>query len=210
MHDSVMNFVRRVVPALELEERSRVLEVGALDVNGSVRPLFNVAGVYIGLDQREGKGVDVVGLARALPFDDGWFDVVVCTEMLEHDPTFWLSIAEMGRVLRDRGSLIVTTRGIAFPRHDEPIDCYRFTNVGLAELFKSADCDRELVVEEDPQASGVFAVGRRRVRSSVAREMRRVHVRKLVKAACDSTRCHGMPKEDELDVVVDEIIASVR
>lgn len=50
-----------------------------------------------------------VGIAEELPFEDGMFNVVVCTEVLEHllDPSKALS--EMNRVLIMGGNLIIST-----------------------------------------------------------------------------------------------------
>lgn len=134
------------------------LEVGSLDVNGSVRSLFS--GKYIGIDMREGPGVDVVGAADALPFGAGLFDVVVSTEMLEHDPSPWLSLAEMGRVLKTGGHLILTTRGNGFGEHNEPSDYWRFMPSSRGLLLLIAGCS--LVSEAlDPEVPGIFVHGLR-------------------------------------------------
>ena len=135
------------------------LEIGSLNVNGSVRGFFS--GSYIGLDMRDGPGVDIAGTADALPFVAGRFEVVISTEMLEHDPTFWLSLAEMGRVLRPGGHLLLTTRGNGFGEHNEPSDFWRFMPASRDELLKLADC---LPVSQalDPQVPGIFVHGIRR------------------------------------------------
>src|SRR5690242_14807098 len=122
MHDSVMKWVKQVVSKIDLTGKT-VLEVGSYNVNGSVRPLFESAKEYIGVDFRPGPGVDYVMNAHDLNFPihyfkivtDGLFDVVISTEMLEHDSEFWRSLSEMGRVLRPGGYLILTARGNGFP-----------------------------------------------------------------------------------------------
>ncbi|NYZ14663.1 methyltransferase domain-containing protein [Azospirillum sp. RWY-5-1] len=40
------------------------------------------------------------------PFDDGSFDAVVCSEVLEHIPDYGAAVAEMARLTRDR--LVIT------------------------------------------------------------------------------------------------------
>lgn len=135
------------------------LEVGSLNVNGSVRPLFT--GEYVGVDFREGPGVDRVMDGHALDFKDATFDVVVSTEMLEHDAAFWLSMAEMGRVLRPGGHLLLTTRGNGFGEHGYPFDYFRFMPESRGLLLELASCD-PLELALDPQVPGIFVHGIRR------------------------------------------------
>lgn len=156
MTPGVMRWVADMVASHRLANLS-TLEVGALNVNGSVRPLFT--GPYLGVDMREGPGVDKVANAHNLPFPNWTFDVVVSTEMLEHDETFWVSLAEMHRVLGRPGYLLLTTRGIGFPRHDHPSDYYRFTADALRVLLEREGLE---VIEacEDEAEQGVYALAR--------------------------------------------------
>ena len=81
---------------------------------------------------------ETVGDVHALPFDDGSYTTVLCTEVLEHCHTPQLAIAEMGRVLTSGGVLILTTRFV-YPLHDIPQDYFRYTKYGLQHLFKGWD-----------------------------------------------------------------------
>ena len=155
MHESVMAWVQQQVDAHELAQLP-TLEVGSLDVNGSVRGLFN--GSYLGVDMRAGPGVDVVATADKLPVEDASCEVVVSTEMLEHDPSFWLSLAEMRRVLRKGGHLILTTRGNGFGEHNEPSDYWRFMPAAMPRLLDMAGCQPVAMVT-DPQVPGIFIHG---------------------------------------------------
>ena len=157
MHDSVMRWVADKVTTYGLAEKD-TLEVGSYDVNGSVRPLFQ--GRYVGVDMREGPGVDRKAYAHCLPFQPCSFDVVVCTEMLEHDSRFWESVKQMARVLRKDGLLLLTARGIGFPKHDYPGDYWRFTPEAFAVLFELAELN-PLEIVEDPEQSGVFGLARK-------------------------------------------------
>jgi len=150
-----MAWVGAQVEAYELAARD-TLEVGSLDVNGSVRSLFH--GPYVGIDMRPGPGVDIVGTADALPFPDAAFECVVSTEMLEHDPAPWLSMAEMGRVLQPGGALIITTRGNGFGEHNEPSDYWRFMPAAGTVLMGLAGCTTVLATT-DPQVPGIFLFG---------------------------------------------------
>jgi len=89
----------------------------------------------LGFDVKAGPGVDVVGDAHQLPFEDEKFDNVLCTEVLEHLHSPHIAIAEMKRVLKKGGRLILSTRFV-YPLHDIPQDYYRFTKYGLRYLFR--------------------------------------------------------------------------
>lgn len=154
MHESVLQWVKRQSCR---ETPGAVLELGSLDVNGSVRGLFPNAQLYVGIDCRRGRGVDVQAWASSLPFPDGIFDLVVTTEMLEHDLAFWWSLEEARRVMKPGAVLLVTCRGFGFPKHDHPGDYYRFTPEGLGRLLWALDFF-PIQAQADPQFPGVFAV----------------------------------------------------
>jgi SAM-dependent methyltransferase len=160
MHQTVMEWVGGQVRDRQLvRPDGHVLEVGSLDVNGSVRPLFEGVGSYWGVDIRPGPGVDEV-VRAGVPFPFGRsFSVVVCTEVLEHDPRPWVTVREMARVCRPGGVLLVTARGFnrdgCYPVHDYPDDLWRFSMSGMVELMVWAG----VLVDEvtaDPGANGVF------------------------------------------------------
>lgn len=64
-----------------------VIEMGSLNINGTVRDFFN-ATKYVGVDLSEGPGVDLVCPAQEVGFQDGSFDVAVSAECFEHNP-YW-------------------------------------------------------------------------------------------------------------------------
>lgn len=87
------------------------------------------------VDIESSRKPDQIADAHSLPFKDGEFSTVLCTEVLEHLHSPRVAIAEMRRVLRPGGKLILTTRFV-YPIHDAPGDYWRFTHYGLRELFK--------------------------------------------------------------------------
>jgi GT2 family glycosyltransferase len=95
------------------------LECGSYNINGSARGQFE-AGEYVGLDWRPGPGVDVVGLAHEYA-DEAGFDTVISTEMLEHYPFWPASLANMVRLTKPGGSLIVTCAGPRRQAHE--VEC---------------------------------------------------------------------------------------
>lgn len=94
---------------------SLVYDFGSLDVNGNNRYLFPHAS-YVGIDVAPGPNVDVI--CKASEFKpDRLADVVISTEMLEHDAEWPSSLGAMFRALRPGGLLIVTCAGPGRPEH---------------------------------------------------------------------------------------------
>jgi len=108
----------------------------------------------LGLDIARSRNPDIIGDAHSLPFRDGSFDCILCTEVLEHLREPQKAINEMRRVLRDGGKLILTTRFI-FPLHDTPDDFYRFTKYGLRYLLRDWDI---IEIREETDTIGSIAV----------------------------------------------------
>jgi SAM-dependent methyltransferase len=108
----------------------------------------------VAVDLHAGPGVQVVGDALALGFRDDTFDVVLCTEMLEHVPEPQRAIDEMRRVLKPGGTLLLTTRFL-FPIHDAPHDYFRYTKYGLRHLLRRFEI---VQLQEETTAVGAVAV----------------------------------------------------
>lgn len=163
MHGSVYGFLEAHASAADVAGK-KVLEVGALDVNGSPRRVLEPLGParYIGVDMRPGSKVDIVVDASMLvpAFGPASFDVVVSTEMLEHVIDWRSAVSNMKRVLAPGGLLLITTRAPGFPQHDHPGDYWRFTMLDALDIFVDMD---ELLVTEDPMAPGVFVRARKPV-----------------------------------------------
>ncbi len=158
MHESVSNWVKASVERFGLAAASPVLEVGSMDVNGSVRSFFR--GEYTGVDVAPGPGVDLVVAHDELPFERAHFAIVVSTEMLEHTPDPLLSLKEMRRVLKPGGVLLLTTRSPGFPYHHPP-DYHRFTPHYIDFLLRAVGLI-DVLVEPDSMLEhpGVFVVAR--------------------------------------------------
>lgn len=93
-----------------------VVEIGSVDVNGSVRPLFRQAASYVGIDVRPGRGVDLVADGATWQ-PAGPVDLVVSTEMLEHAPEQAQVIANVARMLKPGGVFILTAAGVERKPH---------------------------------------------------------------------------------------------
>ncbi len=96
------------------------MEVGSLDINGSVRQFFTDC-FYHGIDLGEGPGVDEVAHVTQLDFSSGPtdspYDVIISTEALEHDARWAKSLQKMHALLRHGGLLIITCAGPTRAEH---------------------------------------------------------------------------------------------
>src|ERR1051325_4567827 len=103
-----------------------ILDVGSMDVNGTLRSVAPASATYTGIDLSPGLCVDLVVTAGdRLPFDDGAFDLTVSTSCFEHDPMYWMTFFEMTRVTRAGGVLYFSAPSNG-PYHGYPGDCWRF------------------------------------------------------------------------------------
>lgn len=88
-------------------KNSMVLDVGSLDINGNNTYLFDNS-CYIGIDVAGGRNVDIVSKGHELKFPDSAFDVIVSSEVFEHDQYYALTLKNMYRMLKPGGLLIFT------------------------------------------------------------------------------------------------------
>jgi SAM-dependent methyltransferase len=154
-------FGERHLTAAEVRDRD-VLEVGAYDVNGSVRPHVEALGPrsYLGVDIAAGPRVDMVLDARDLvaTFGGAAFDLVITTEMVEHVRDWRTIVRNLKGVIRPGGHLLLTTRSIGFPYHGWPHDFWRYEPDDMRSIFADMEI---LSIEPDPLSPGVFVFARR-------------------------------------------------
>ncbi|NBW08705.1 MAG: methyltransferase domain-containing protein [Caulobacteraceae bacterium] len=121
------------------KENLHVLEIGSLDINGSVRPIFKpFAEKYIGIDIQEGPGVDIVATGDSY-WSPNTFDVVVCAEVFEHTNK-WKDIIKQSWInLKQDGLFIATMAGEGRPFHSgidggQLKEWEHYANIGAWEL----------------------------------------------------------------------------
>jgi SAM-dependent methyltransferase len=108
-HPEQLGFFRLCVNANRgLVAESRVLEIGSFDVNGSIRALFESASEYCGVDLVPGPGVDRVSFGHELADADGSWDMTLSAECFEHDPHWRATLANMVRLTRAGGLVLVS------------------------------------------------------------------------------------------------------
>lgn len=127
MHPSALNngklFFDTYTSALK---DATVIDIGAQNVNGSLRDVMPSHLRYVGVDFVKAEGVDVVlDDPYKLPFEDESVDVIVTNSCLEHSEMFWLTFLEFLRVLRPSGLLYMNVPSNG-DFHRYPVDCWRF------------------------------------------------------------------------------------
>ena len=123
-----------------------ILEIGSLDVNGSLRSKAPPHDRYVGLDFEPGAGVDFVVKPReAWPVEDSRFDLVMASSVFEHDSTFWETFVQMCRKAKPGGHIYVSAPSNGTV-HRYPQDCWRFYPDAAPALAKWAQEEGEDVV----------------------------------------------------------------
>ena len=113
-----------------------------LDLGCGIKPyekLFNVDS-YIGIDVEGGGHSDRAKEAnkyyngKVIPFKDGRFDILLCTQVLEHTDNPQEFLKEANRVMKNKGNLILTAPFV-WSEHEIPYDFFRYTQYGLKYLL---------------------------------------------------------------------------
>lgn len=147
LYNNIKNFAKTVGPA-------KILDVGC----GS-KPYKDLFGTneYVGIDIQGGghldekKSIDAYFDGKTIPYGAESFDVVLCTQVLEHveDPDALLR--ESYRVLKNNG-IIYLTMPFIWPEHEVPYDFRRFTRFEHEKIFKDAG----FKIEKIDSTCGVF------------------------------------------------------
>jgi SAM-dependent methyltransferase len=115
--------------------------VRVLDVGCGVKPYYpffaDVASEYVGVDVVENPMAELLGSVEALPVEDATFDLVLCTQVLEHCDDPAKAVRELRRVTRPGGRVLASTHGVQV-YHPSPVDYWRWTHEGLSRLFTTS------------------------------------------------------------------------
>ncbi len=128
--------------ALHLKELGHHITGRTLDIGCGVKPyreLFR-SSEYIGLEpdtpqNRKNKHADYYYDGHTFPFNNGEFDSAVCSQVFEH--VFYPEefLAEIFRILKPKGNLLLTTPFI-WDEHEQPFDFARYSSYGLKYLLQ--------------------------------------------------------------------------
>lgn len=135
-----------------------------LDVGCGSKPYEPILGPrvrsYVGLDhpetQQDRERVDVWGDAQDLPFGAASFDTVVSFHVLEHTESPERVMAEVARVLRPGGRVLIAMPFL-WGIHEAPRDFVRLTSYGLERLLSDAGL-RDVHVEPMTATVGTLAL----------------------------------------------------
>jgi SAM-dependent methyltransferase len=135
-------------------EKVRILDVGC-----GPKPYYpffaDVASEYVGVDVVENPAAELLGAVEALPVEDASFDLVLCTQVLEHADDPAKAVSELRRVTRPGGRVLASTHGVQV-YHPSPVDYWRWTHEGLRRLFEqNADWSSVSVDAAAGTASGL-------------------------------------------------------
>jgi SAM-dependent methyltransferase len=134
-------------PALENCAGGKVIEIGSksyLD-QPTCRGIMESRGLqYVGLDLEEGLNVDLVPKDTYVwsELGDEAFAYCISNATFEHNPFFWITFAEIARILVQGGMLMVIAPGRGRV-HRFPFDCWRFYPDSWSALCQY--CGLELV-----------------------------------------------------------------
>jgi len=114
MHEQMARYVR----SLGRLDGLRVVDVPA--GSGHTSRMFHAAGAEVlPLDifpeamEAEGLVARYADLGGRLPVEDGWADLVVCEEGIEHLPDQLAALEELNRILKPGGRLVITTPNLS-------------------------------------------------------------------------------------------------
>lgn len=145
MHPSAYAHMARCIQRyLPSDKPYRVVDLGARRVQRQPRTfrelLQRYEHVYIGVDIKAGPNVDLVmRKPYSIPVPSGSIDVVLSGQTFEHIPFPWVSMLEIGRILKPGGYLFVTAPSRGHPHG--PLDCWRYYPDGFRALAAFSGLD---------------------------------------------------------------------
>lgn len=150
MHSSAFRIGKKFLAYYWDKGMTDILEIGSMDVNGSLRAGAPPEANYVGVNIEPGPGVDiVVDKGQKLPFKDGSFDLVLASSVFEHDPFWWRTLEEMFRVCKSNGYIYVSAPSNG-KLHRHPLDLFRFypdAGISMVEIGKGSHAPSARLIE---------------------------------------------------------------
>ena len=116
-------------------ENLDILEIGSgsISINQSAEHIFINAKLFVQTDVNKSYGHKYLDITNEIQIEEK-FDLVLCTNVLEHIFDVTSAIKNLNYLLKEKGNLVVSVPFI-YPLHDEPEDFWRFTEHALKNLF---------------------------------------------------------------------------
>lgn len=148
MHDTAYKIGGLVMDTYLPSIPSKILEIGAQNINGTLRDHSPRNAEYVGLDFVAGDGVDVVitGL-NDWGVPDDHFNLVIASSVFEHDNAFWRTFVQMCRKVKPGGHVYISAPSNGSV-HRYPKDYWRFypdAGLALEELARGEGFELTLV-----------------------------------------------------------------
>ena len=152
-HPSIISIVTSPVYIIRsglysgIRQLSPLITGNVLDFGCGSKPyetLFRNATSYTGVDINQSghdhinSRIDVFYDGKKLPFVDNHFDAVVSFEVLEHIFNINEVLAEINRVMKP-GGLILITIPFAWEEHEVPCDFARYTSYGIRHVVQASN-----------------------------------------------------------------------
>jgi SAM-dependent methyltransferase len=153
LQESVSALIRRCsAPA----SQACALDLGASE--SPYRSLLEESGYTVKtLDLDKSRGADFQGTLETTGLPDDSFDLVLCTEVMEHSLNPWQGIQEIRRILKPSGLLIVSAPHVWF-YHPHPTDHWRFTQEGLVHLCRMGGLQPEALFAQGGSAVALLQI----------------------------------------------------
>ena len=151
-----------------LGQNQVILDVGCGDM--PYKGLFDHPKTYHGLEidypgNRNKKCATHWYSGDILPFSDQSYDIVLCSQVLEHSFNPEQLLAEMYRVLRP-GGFVVLSIPFLWPEHEMPFDSQRYTSPGLKSILEKVGFTKVTLKKTNPGLSALMQLGIEWVESS--------------------------------------------
>lgn len=142
---NVSNFLKIQSEKLDSEEKM-ILDIAPQDHEGANKYFIKSTVQTLDIDQKADTTyhADITKNNHEI-IPDNTFDVIVCTEVLEHTNNPFLAASEMKRILK-KGGIILLSVPFNFRIHGPLPDNWRISEHGLRSIFIEFDSDRKSVV----------------------------------------------------------------
>jgi SAM-dependent methyltransferase len=140
-------FAQSMVPG------SMILDAGA--GNAPYKSLFKhvryESADFEKVDKPYASSTYVCDLCDRIPVEDGRYDYIVINQVLEHLANPGAALAELSRVLK-RGGRMLVSAPLFYEEHERPFDYYRYTQFAYGQMFSRAG----LAVDSIERLEGYF------------------------------------------------------